>query len=129
MKLADLSPETITKIKTYRWDRIIEKHEGPETWTSVLKYHDPEFRQINGYDVLLPIERGQHPNITVLRVIPSADGQSLTIFLKDTTWYDDPLWSGFVAVCDKVPGEDFYLTVLYHEWMIIENRGDKPLEW
>jgi hypothetical protein len=34
MKVADLSNETLAKIKIVRWDRIIEKHEGPETWES-----------------------------------------------------------------------------------------------
>ncbi len=51
-------------------------------------------------------------------------GQSLTIFLKDTTFVDDPemeiFWGGFVAVCDKMPGETFYIAILYHEWFIIE---------
>ena len=37
MKLADLSQETIDKIKPVLWDRIIEKHEGPENWESVLR--------------------------------------------------------------------------------------------
>lgn len=29
MKLSDLSAESLEKIKSVRWDRIIEKHEGP----------------------------------------------------------------------------------------------------
>ena len=33
MKLADLSPTTLDKIKARRWDRIIEKHEGQRTGT------------------------------------------------------------------------------------------------
>lgn len=135
MKISDLSTETINKIKTYRYDRIIEKHEGPESWTSVLKYDEAEFLQLNGYNVLLPLDRQHHANITILRLIPSADDQSLTIFLRDTTWaedeeleeYDD-YW-GFVAICDRVPGEDFFLAVLYHEWFIVENKGGEPLEW
>ena len=121
MKLADLPLTTIEKIKTYRWDRIIEKHEGPEDWASILKYYDPDFMQMNGHDVLLPINKDQHQNITILRYIVGDDGQSLTIFLKDTTYKSDPFFSGFVAVCDRVPGEDFYLAILYHEWFIIEN--------
>lgn len=124
MKLVDLSPETMEIIKQYRWDRIIEKHEGPETWSSVLKYYEPEFMEIDGRHVLLPVGREHHPNITILRVIVSDDDKVLTIFLTDTTWYDDPFWSGFVTVCEKLPGEDFYLATLYHEWMIIENPGN-----
>jgi hypothetical protein len=56
MKLTGLSPETLEKIKPVRWDRIIEKHEGPEDWESVLKYYEPEFMMIEGHPVLLPIE-------------------------------------------------------------------------
>ena len=29
MKLANVSTDTLEKIKSVRWDRIIEKHEGP----------------------------------------------------------------------------------------------------
>jgi hypothetical protein len=28
MKISDLSPATLAKIKAFRWDRIIEKHEA-----------------------------------------------------------------------------------------------------
>jgi hypothetical protein len=28
MRLSELGPQTIGKIKTFRWDRTIEKHEG-----------------------------------------------------------------------------------------------------
>jgi hypothetical protein len=85
MGLADLAPETLEPIRLYLWDRIIEKHEGPETWSSVLEYEDPEFMEINGRHVLLPIGREQYPNITILRVIVSEDRDVLTIFLQDTT--------------------------------------------
>jgi hypothetical protein len=43
MKLENLSTETLDKIKSVRWDRIIEKHEGPEDWESVLRYYEPDF--------------------------------------------------------------------------------------
>ncbi len=120
MKIANLSPETLEKIKSVRWDRIIEKHEGPERWESVLRYYEPEFIEIEGHWVLLPVEESRHPNITILRSIWSADGNSLTLFLKDTTYDDDPFFSGFMAVCDKVKGENFFLAILYHEWFVIE---------
>lgn len=128
MRFSDLSTNALDKIKTYRWDRFIEKHEGPETWASVLKYRQPEFMDTDGYQVLLPVDQEQHANITVLRSIVSQDEQSLTLFLKDTTYFeesDDPqmemFYAGFVAICDKVPGEAFYLAIFYHEWYIIEN--------
>ncbi|MCP4350010.1 MAG: hypothetical protein GY795_31405 [Desulfobacterales bacterium] len=125
MKISNLTSEVIEKIKLYRWDRIIEKHEGPERWESVLKYYDPEFMEIMGHYVLLPIDRDRHRNVTILRCIEGDNGSVLTIFLKDTTYVSNPddeiFDAGFVAVCDKFPGEEFYIAVLYHEWFIVEN--------
>lgn len=123
MKLANLSEETLTKIKAVRWDRIIEKHEGPDSWSSVLKYYQPEFLEINDHWVLLPIESSNHKNITILRTIWSEDNNSVTVFLKDITYDDDPFFSGYMAVCDKVKDEDFYLAILYHEWFIVEQES------
>jgi hypothetical protein len=39
---------------------------------------------------------------------------------KDTTFDDDMFVSGYMAVCDRPKGEEFFLAVLYHEWFIIE---------
>ncbi|MDQ3814139.1 MAG: hypothetical protein M3347_09335 [Armatimonadota bacterium] len=126
MKVADLSSETLDKIRKRRYDRIIEKHEGPFDWESEIKYDSAEFLQVAGHWVLLPREPEHHPNITILRCIESKDGNSLTIFLKDTTFVDSPqdefFMAGFVAVCDKVPEENFYITIVYHEWFIIESQ-------
>lgn len=120
MKLSDLSTETLEKIKPVRWDRIIEKHEGPEDWESVLKYEEPEFIEIEEYSVLLPVDKSHHPNISIIRSIWSADNNSVTLFISDTTYEDDPFFSGFMAVCDRVKDEEFFLAILYHEWFIIE---------
>lgn len=123
MKLAHLSESTMARLKAVRWDRIIEKHEGPEDWESVLRYSNPDFIEIEGRWVLLPIESSNHSNITILRTIWSEDGDCVTLFLKDTTYDDDPFFSGFLAVCDRLKGEEFYLAVVYHEWFII-NQSD-----
>ncbi|MBD2498886.1 hypothetical protein [Nostoc sp. FACHB-280] len=123
MKIADLSVQTLEKIKLVRWDRIIEKHEGPEDWESVLKYEEPEFIEIEGCSVLLPVDKLHHPNISVIRSIWSADNNSVTLFISDTTYEDDPFFSGFMAVCDRVKGEEFFLAILYHEWFIIERAN------
>lgn len=120
MKLSDLSDETLNKIKSLRWDRIIEKHEGPERWSSVLEYYNPEFMEIEGRWVLLPVERENHANITILRTIWSVDGNSLTLFLKDTTFVDGEFLAGFMAVCDKLKDDEFFMAILYHEWFVIQ---------
>ncbi len=141
MKLADLSELTRQKIAKVRWDSIVEKHEGPFDWESVLdddpeplifenrpdllptprqREEIPEFLVIDNRPVLLPIPLKHHPNIEVVRTIWSADGNSVTIFLKDTTYGSH--WSdiGYLAVCDKVAGEEFWLALVYHEWFVIE---------
>jgi hypothetical protein len=76
----------------------------------------------------LPVAQLQHANITILRTIWSADGRSLTLFLKDTTRYDDTFSSGFLAVCDRIPGEAFFLAIVYHEWFIIGPASEESCE-
>jgi hypothetical protein len=121
MKIADLSPEIIAKIKALNYDRIYEKHEGPGHWKSEFEYGEVEFINISGYDVLLPIDKEYHQNITILRVIPSADGNTLTIFFQDTSFSNRDFDSGFLAICEKMPDENFFVATVYHEWFIIEN--------
>ena len=126
MRFADLPPATRERLNAWRWDRIIEKHEGPWSWGDTLRYTDAEFTSIDGRDVLLPLDAEQRPNVTILRTIVSEDQRTLTIFLKDTTYATDPEYeffmAGFVAICDKFPGEDFYVAVVYHEWFMVENQ-------
>jgi len=123
--MLDLTPEAIERIKALRYDRLLEKHEGPERWASQFQYGDPEFMIIENHAVLLPIEREQQPNITALRVIVSEDSKILTLFLKDTTYTNDLQWewleSGRLAICEKMSGENFYVATVYHEWFIVEN--------
>ncbi len=129
LKLTDLPQDVIEKIKALRYDQILEKHEGPWRWSSEFEYGNPEFLSLGGYDVLLPIEKEDHANITLLRTVISADGNMLTLFLKDMThladvppeyhWVD----AGRVAICEKISGQQFFVATFYHEWMIVENEG------
>jgi hypothetical protein len=125
MKLADSSPEVIEKIKNLRYDQILEKHEGPWDWASEFKYGDPEFLMVQDWAVLLPIHQEHHSNISVLRTVMSENSGTLTLFLKDMTYVSDPEWENFeagrVAICEKMPGENFYVALLYHEWFIVDN--------
>ncbi len=127
MKLADLSPELLERIKSWRYDRILEKHEGPENWSSVLEYYNSEFLRLDGHDVLLPLERENLPNISLLRCIESKDGKTLTLFLKDTTYVTNPrnefFDAGRIAICEKVAGAEFYIAVVYHAWFMVDNKG------
>ena len=130
MKLSELPPEVIERIKLYRYDRFLEKHEGPDNWAAVLRYYDPEFLHLNGHDVLLPVSRKQHSNIRLLRCIVGDDGNTLTLFLKDTTYASSPqdemFDAGRIAICDRFEQEEFYLAIVYHEWFIVEKPGKGP---
>ncbi len=124
MKVADLTPESIEKIKAYRWDNFIEKHEGPFQYGQSWEWHDFEFMEIEGYDVLLPVESTHHKNIMVEKIAMSRDDKTLTMFLKDTTYYPSPeqeIFAGIIAIAEKVRDENFYVTVLYHERYIVKN--------
>ncbi|BAY36629.1 hypothetical protein NIES2111_09560 [Nostoc sp. NIES-2111] len=81
---------------------------------------EPEFIEVDGYSILLPVDKSHHPNIGILQSIWSVDNNSVPLFLSDTTYEDDPFFSGFVAVCDRPKDEEFFLAILYHEWLIIE---------
>ncbi len=120
MKFTDLNPETVEKLKTRLYDRIIEKHEGPERWKWQIEHGECEFLQIGEHFVLLPVYLEQLPNITILRVIESKDEKVLTVFLKDTTYYDEDFMSGFIAFCEKFTGEAFFTATVYHEWFILD---------
>jgi hypothetical protein len=122
MKLTDLSGAAQERIRRLRYDCILEKHEGPEKWADALEWDDPDFLDVNGHSVLLPVPASDHPNITVLRVIEGDQARSLTLFLKNTTRVPDPrqeaFFAGFLAVCDKLEGEDFFVAIVYHEWFL-----------
>ena len=127
MKVSDLSQETAAKIEGRLYDQIINKHEGPESWGTLEVY---EFIQADKYYVLLPIDKEHLQNVTILRCIVSNDARSLTLFLKDTTYDGDRIFAGRMAVCDKFEEEDFFITILYHEWFIIDHHtGQLAAEW
>lgn len=136
LKVENLSKETKDKIGKIRWDRFIEKHEGPFEWEREFKnelspemqalYDDydpiaetPQFMEVGSYDVLLPLGRKHHANITILNHFFSQDLKQLVIYLTDTTYYDNDFY-GYVAICNLISPENFYLTTFYHEWFKTE---------
>ena len=124
MNIADISPETRRRIGAMRFDWFVEKHEGPWDWKSFIDSGTASFITVDGYDVLLPVEADHHPNISIVRCIVSEDRSTLTLFLTDTTCFEE-MFSGFFAVCEKVPGEDWYIALLYHEWFVIDDVGEQ----
>ena len=119
MKLADLNDSTLAQLRELLWDRIIEKHEGPWHWQTDLKGDFADFLSVQGYEVLLPVDQQYHGNITIDRCIVSEDRNSLTIFLQDVT-YEQGIFAGYLAVCERFPGEDWYVAIVYHECWVSE---------
>ena len=85
MKVSDIPSAVRQRIATRRFDWLIEKHEGPWPWDHWLRDDELEFVRVNNFDVLLPLEREQQANVTVLRWIVGDGDHTLTVFLKHTT--------------------------------------------
>ncbi|MBI4906651.1 MAG: hypothetical protein HY820_23690 [Acidobacteria bacterium] len=122
MLLQDLPAETRERLTNVRFDRMIEKHEGPWEWDWWLKR--AEFLNVDGRYVLLPIPHKDHANIRVLRTVMSADEQTLMVYHLDTTYDSDEMLAGRVAICERYPGADFYVAMFYHEWYTIPTLGE-----
>ena len=128
MRFAALPQEIIDALREWRWDRIIEKHEGPWDWQWQIDHGDCEFIEHEGISLLLPLDAERRAHVEILRFLPSAGGSSITLFLKDLTgfgkWFsaeNEMFYAGYLAVCDRFPGQDFYVAVVYHEWFMIEH--------
>ena len=144
MKLADLSPARLDWLKDCLYDSLIEKHEGPWDWGGYLldsedhEDHEDhaEFLVLDGHEVLLPVPADHNPYISVLHGAASADGQFVTLWLKDMylsslypeyhyTEKDAWFWAGHLAVCQRAPDADWYVAVFYHE-MYLQSSDSSP---
>jgi hypothetical protein len=138
MKLADLPPDALNDLcHRDQWRLDIDpgfdsKHEFWLSWHHFLTFPEPsysprteedlaEFLNIEGYDILLPVPRSHHASICSLRLIPSVDQQTLTLFLQDSyhrDWFTQPSDAryGFIAIADRYQkfNCDFYIASYYH---------------
>ena len=111
MRFKGLSLETRKQISKSSYDRIVEKHEGPWTSDFLIRESLVEFLNVDGFDVLLPVESDPHPNIVCTRCLVAKEHRSLTVFLQDST-YDKGIFAGYLAVCEQFPGQDWYLAYI-----------------
>ena len=136
MKVADLPTSVVEELCQSEYWRIDidpgldAKHEFFMRWEYLLpnsrtaNYEEEEvaeFMNFDGYDLLLPLGRAHHPHMYLLRLNPSADKNSLTLFLFDTylsNWFTDVRDAryGFLAVAERYQnhGCDFYIASYYH---------------
>jgi len=119
MKVAELAPELRARIGEIRFDRIVEKHEGPFGYADWFKNKLAEFIRAGEFDVLIPVDADRVPHIRILRCIVGDNGNSLTLFLRDSSYGESNFEGGFLAVCERFPGESFFVSIVYHEWFII----------
>jgi hypothetical protein len=126
MKLYDVPPDLLERVTALRYDGMFDKHPGPWRWEEEFRYSPPLLIDLGGYRVLLPVDRDPDSHIEALRVIPSADGRVLTIFLKHTSISNspDPKWDwldvGRLAVCFKLDDTDIYVAHVYHDWLVLD---------
>ena len=110
MALGDLKPESLEALRGWRYDRIIEKHEGPETWESYLKYEQPVELERDGRRVLIPVWWDERGEVIVLRWLVSQDETSITVFIKDMSLGkhygpdDEMFWAGTWPSATACPG-------------------------
>ena len=139
MKLEDLPSEVINDLcQDDQWRLDIDpgfdsKHEFWMVWRHFIvlseanSFYQPdendlaEFINLDGNDVLFPVPRSHHPFINIIRLVPSSDGQTLTILLHDSyheTWFttEGDARYGFLAIADRYQkfNCDFYLASYYH---------------
>ena len=132
--LDDLPTDTISKIAKCGYDHFYEgKHETEHWEYSVLKRANVEFMNVANFNVLLPINKEYHKNIIIVRAIIARDKSSIVVLLRDTTFNDSEdeyfgKGQGIIAVCDRFPDEDFYITTLYHECRIFPNLKEQILK-
>lgn len=110
LSLADLPAELIDQLRRVRQDIIAEaKQEGP--WRIGRDADSMEFQIVAGHTVLLPADAA----LNVERCMISADRQSITVFGRGTALGVE--MDGWIMVCDRWPGEDWYVPILWHIWM------------
>jgi hypothetical protein len=138
MKLTDLSQAVLDDLcQDQQWRLDIDpgfdsKHEFWMAWHHFLKLPEEsyfsrteedlaDFLTIENHHLLLPVPRSHHSSIHPIRLIPSADQQTLTLFLQDyfyRDWFTKPSDAryGFLAIADRYQklNCDFYLASYYH---------------
>jgi hypothetical protein len=151
MKLADL-PQTVLDdlCQEHQWRLDIDpgfdsKHEFWMAWHHFLKLPESSYFQrseddladfltLDGYGILLPVPQSHHASIDPIRSIPSADHQTLTVFLQDSyyrDWFRQPSDAryGFIAIADRYQkfGCDFYIASYYHFAYLLGADYDKAV--
>lgn len=103
------------------WQHFIKLSEESFSYSEISEDDLAEFINFNDFDILLPVSRSHHPNIELIRLIPSSDEKTITLFLHDSfyeDWFTDS-WGaryGFLAIADRYEklGCSFYLASYYH---------------
>lgn len=103
------------------WRHFVTLPTGQSSFSEATEDDLAEFLVFEGYEVLLPVYRNHHPFIKLIRLIPSSDHQTLTLFIHDSfhqDWFQDS-WGaryGFLAIADRYQkfGCDFYIANYYH---------------
>ncbi len=141
MRVADLSPEVRELVGRYHIDHMVEKH---ESWTWSTSLDDSAFFTFENYEVLLPISEEDRNNVSLIWLSVGKDRNVLTIYLEDTTVWDamqserssprsaeeeewmKPIYADYIAICEKVVGQECYIATFYHQGILNRTPGSGP---
>ena len=123
ISIADLDEETFAKIGSCQCDFYVNNSEELLTWKRLLEDQVADFFSIRGRNILLPVGRESCDRLEVLNCLISEDHESMTLFLKDTS-DTTGLSASRTAVCNRFPGEEWYIAVLYQEQILMDREED-----
>ena len=75
------------------WRHFVSLSNEPSPYFEKTEADLADFLNFEGFEVLLPVARSHHPYIQLIRLIPSVDQQTITLFLHDSfheSWFKDP---------------------------------------
>ena len=124
--LSDLDAGLVARFADWELDRFWEKHEGPWRWADLLEWQDLGVLELGGYRLVLPIDREDLPNVSLVRALPAPDGETLVLLLLDPSARQrvggDPtdarFWDGRLVICCRVANSDVWVAVVFHEWYL-----------
>jgi len=119
LSIKDLTKKQLIKLKSYSLDNLEENRH--EYFNSFITGSD--FLLIKNRPVLLPVPKKNHLNIKTIKIIISDNDHNAIIYLSDKTYYPQAarkMDTGYLAICERVTDEAYYITTFYHNWYYID---------
>jgi hypothetical protein len=126
LSVADLEPDVRERLGHYTLDVLLDDKRERWSWSHILP-RSAAFLDLNDYAVLCPV--WTKPQFTVERLFIDASGNALVFYVRDRAVVDrlsanqemrmnealDDFFTCFFVACVRVPEQDFFITIAYHE--------------